>query len=546
VRAPDAITSFTIGEAVGIIIGTDITVLVSKETDVTNLSPAVTVSAEASVSPESGAARNFTNPVQYTVTAQDDTQKIYTVTVKTALNSAAEVSNYLTAASGGTGGAPLPLPVTCDLSTTGDTAADIFTAISGAGKYVALDLTDCTGITEFPSGASNGPLKDGGPFIVSLVLPDIVTSIADTEGNTAYISYPSSFTSLKKVSGKGITSIGNGAFTFSILGNTSLEEADFPEVTEIDDSAFQYCKSLTNINFSKATSIGNSAFIGCSSLLEVSFPTVTSIGEQAFYGCRRLVTVSFPEVTSIDNYAFSNCSALPGVSLPKATDIGDYVFMQCDVLVTVNLPKATSIGDSAFYLSPNLEEVNFPEATSIGEDAFLSGYFQQSKIKTVTLPKATSIGKSAFQECDKLETVSLPKATNIGESAFQQCSALVTVTLPKATSIGNYAFSYSANETSASALTTVSLPVVTSIGEGAFQQCRVLTTLTLPGEPPTLGTSVFSQTNNEDTTLSIKVPSSNALSAYESAWNVLANTKADKNRNKYGDDHKAINIEAES
>jgi hypothetical protein len=195
---------------VGIIIGTDITVLVSKDTDVTNLSPVVTVSAEASVSPE-----------------------------------------------------------------------------SGAGKYVAL------------------------------VLPDIVTSIADTEGNTANMYYLSSFTSLKKVSGKGITSIGNGAFAFSVLSNdVPLEEADFPAVT--------------------------------------------------------------------------------------------------------------------------------------------------------------------------------------------------------------------------------------SIGEGAFRQCRVLTTLTLSGEPPALGTSVFSQTNNEDSTLSIKVPSSNAVSAYESAWDVSANTAANGNKNRYGDDHKAINIEAES
>ncbi len=50
-------------------------------TDVTSLSPEITVSAGATVSPASGVAQDFTNPVVYTVTAQDGTTVDWTVTI---------------------------------------------------------------------------------------------------------------------------------------------------------------------------------------------------------------------------------------------------------------------------------------------------------------------------------------------------------------------------------------------------------------------------------------------------------------------------------
>ncbi|WP_299800955.1 PKD domain-containing protein [uncultured Maribacter sp.] len=50
-------------------------------TDVSTLTPVIGVSAEASINPNSGVERDFTNPVNYTVTAQDGTEKIWTVIV---------------------------------------------------------------------------------------------------------------------------------------------------------------------------------------------------------------------------------------------------------------------------------------------------------------------------------------------------------------------------------------------------------------------------------------------------------------------------------
>lgn len=48
---------------------------------VTALIPTIAVSEDASVSPTSGTAQNFTNPVTYTVTAEDGSKQTYTVTV---------------------------------------------------------------------------------------------------------------------------------------------------------------------------------------------------------------------------------------------------------------------------------------------------------------------------------------------------------------------------------------------------------------------------------------------------------------------------------
>jgi hypothetical protein len=69
-------------------IANTVTVTMPYGTDLTNLTPEIQVSPGATISPLSGTAQNFTNPVQYTVTPAEGTPRIYTVTV-TALTNAA-------------------------------------------------------------------------------------------------------------------------------------------------------------------------------------------------------------------------------------------------------------------------------------------------------------------------------------------------------------------------------------------------------------------------------------------------------------------------
>ena len=84
-----AITAFSFASpaATGVITEADhtIAVTVPYETDVTALVPTIVVSADATVSPEG--AQDFTNPVTYTVTAQNGSIQNYVVTVNVALPS---------------------------------------------------------------------------------------------------------------------------------------------------------------------------------------------------------------------------------------------------------------------------------------------------------------------------------------------------------------------------------------------------------------------------------------------------------------------------
>ncbi|MFZ4561157.1 MAG: DUF4623 domain-containing protein [Saprospiraceae bacterium] len=75
--------SFANPSATGTISSTSIAVEVPFGTDVTKLSPTITVSDRATISPASGLTRDFSNPVTYIVTAEDGvSEKSYTVTVK--------------------------------------------------------------------------------------------------------------------------------------------------------------------------------------------------------------------------------------------------------------------------------------------------------------------------------------------------------------------------------------------------------------------------------------------------------------------------------
>ena len=78
------ITAFTLANQIGqtAINGTSIDILMPIGSDVTNLVPSsIVFSAGATISPTVGAAQDFSSPVDYVVTAQDNSTRTYTVTV---------------------------------------------------------------------------------------------------------------------------------------------------------------------------------------------------------------------------------------------------------------------------------------------------------------------------------------------------------------------------------------------------------------------------------------------------------------------------------
>ena len=87
------ITNFSIYGVNGAIIGQNITINLPYGTSLTSLTPTI-VQTGASVSPASGVAHNFTNPVTYTVTAADGTTNSYFVTATVSANSSKEITGF--------------------------------------------------------------------------------------------------------------------------------------------------------------------------------------------------------------------------------------------------------------------------------------------------------------------------------------------------------------------------------------------------------------------------------------------------------------------
>lgn len=170
-------------------------------------------------------------------------------------------------------------------------------------------------------------------------------------------------------------------------------------------------------------------------------------------------------VSVIDNSALRGRGSLTGVSFPSTiTSIGNYAFMYDGGLIGCVIPESvTSIGIMAFYNCISLNSL-------------------------ILWDTITSIGSSAFTNCDNISFINIPTGlTNIPDSCFSDCGALSEVTIPAG---------------------------VTSIGSNAFNNCSGLVSIkVLPLTPPTLGSSVFYNTNN----CTIYVPLS-SLSAYQSAW----------------------------
>ncbi|WP_405246594.1 PKD domain-containing protein [Cellulophaga sp. Asnod2-G02] len=151
------ITSFIVNGVVGTISGTTIDVVLPEGTDVSALAPVI-IHTGASISPESETSQDFTNPVIYTVTAQDQTIQTYTVnvTVPTANQAPTAV-----ATSDVTSGAP-----SLAVQFTGETSSDPDT---GDALTYAWDFGDgTTATTPNPSHS----FTTAGTYTVTLTITD--------------------------------------------------------------------------------------------------------------------------------------------------------------------------------------------------------------------------------------------------------------------------------------------------------------------------------------------------------------------------------------
>lgn len=239
-------------------------------------------------------------------------------------------------------------------------------------------------------------------------------------------------------------------------GLESLQAVVLPEsVTEIEDSAFAGCASLSSINLSNIKAIGSSAFYRCRNLSgNLTLPKTVVIGASAFYDCINLNSVNMPTVEEIGNEAFSmydsyNSSKLTSVIMPKVKTLGKSAFCCCSKLESIDIPNCTFLGSDNIYDDYSgqcfsgclsLKSVTLSEEL----EYIPCGTFGSTGLKAIKLPSSLKIiGARAFKN-SSITTIDIVEGvTVISDEAFNGCP-LVSITLPSTLeSIGNRAFTYS-------------------------------------------------------------------------------------------------------
>lgn len=268
----------------------------------------------------------------------------------------------------------------------------------------------------------------------------------------------------KVVIESGITAVGNYSFikcknlesvqlpnslkkirVYAFYECESLKEIKIPDSVEnIYEYAFAGCKKLKSVQLSKnLTEIDDSVF-QFTGLTEIVIPDgVKSIGYNTFCFCEDLKEVTLPNsLQRILGGAFLYCSSLTAVTLPDSLEyIGGEAFYNCKKLKTVKFGnKLQEIADKAFEICESLNNIVLPNSLkTIAERAF----FGCSALTSVKFgDNITEIGAQAFSGCSMIKELILPRnLKELGEGAFEWLSFCKRVVVYKnLQELGEYAF----------------------------------------------------------------------------------------------------------
>lgn len=172
-----------------------------------------------------------------------------------------------------------------------------------------------------------------------IAVPYTVTTIGDNAFNNCQMLETVTFDKIQIINPE------TGAPKTEILKKSLL--------TNLGESAFEYCTSLLGINIPNGlTQIKQNTFNNCKKLVTVNFESdkslVKTIGKQAFYKCEslgsiidiekpNLVTVILPNaLINVEEQAFAYCSKMYGIQFNYNIDkIGDKVFLGCQMLAKI-------------------------------------------------------------------------------------------------------------------------------------------------------------------------------------------------------------------
>ena len=339
------ITAFSIsGQTSSNIIGTEIAVLVSASANVTSLTPTITLSPNATVSPLTGVAQDFTNPVQYTVTAEDGvTQTVYTVTVtKSALTklSTPDLSSGATSA-----------------TNQGFTAR--WTAVSNVSTYT-VKVYDATGTTEVVAARHTG-VSGTSVGITGLTANTTYTYKVTAIGDGS--SYADSDESAASATVRTLsTASAITAFSISGQNSSNISGTDISVVVPYSTSKSSLTPSIT---------VSSNATVSPTSRTAQDFSSPVQYTVTAEDGTTQTVYT-----VTVTNAAPSSAKAI--TALTFTGQIGSSVITESTHTIDVVMPSGTI----RMSLAP--VSVTKSDFTSISPAISTSRDFRTAKVYTVT------------------------------------------------------------------------------------------------------------------------------------------------------------------
>ena len=284
------------------------------------------------------------------------------------------------------------------------------------GERMFLDCIKLKEIIIPQKVISIGELAFQGTAITNIVIPSSVKSI----GRQAF--YSLGLNSLTFAPNSNLEKIDKSAFSASLLPDITIPAS----VEIIEESAFQWCRHLTNVRFetnSKLTTIKRYAFKE-SAITSIEIPaSVEYIDYAAFKQCQSLTTVTFAKNSRLQTIAGKYEGGVNG-------DIDDDewqsqgAFTLCSSLLTIQIPASvTEIGLAAFKGCTSLETVTFEKGSQLKKIAG-AYYFPWN----YDLESYRNNYYGVFANCTALTTITIPASVETIElAAFQGCSSLQSV-----------------------------------------------------------------------------------------------------------------------
>jgi hypothetical protein len=349
-----------------------------------------------------------------------------------------------------------------------DNLGNLFAAFHG--KYVALDLSACTGTAIANNNAVKTNARTDPDKLVGIILPEGL----ETLGNYLFyddITAGADSSLVSAILPAGLTRIGPFAFHGAALRTIALPA------------------SITNLGLNANS---GAVFKNCASLASVKAPdglpnlVSDGIGKECFMNTA-LASFPFSAINSTQNTVIIGISVFENTRLTSVTatapSLHNYAFRSCALLEEVTLDGVTTLPLTAFNDCPELRNISFPASLATASDV-LTGSPQ------VTFTVAP--GNLYFETA--LDGKALLKKSG-GETYLASATALTgSQTLSGINYVSQYAFAGNTTLAFAGNAALTGLVFETGLKEAAanaFAGCTALASVDLPATLTTLNANAF-------------------------------------------------------